>query len=47
LYTYQHNGFWKSMDTSKDQQELEALYQDGKPPWVQLQEQVRAATAAD
>ena len=33
LYTYQHNGFWKSMDTSKDQQELEALYGAGYPPW--------------
>lgn len=36
LFTYQHNGFWKSMDTSKDQQELENLYQDGEPPWTQM-----------
>jgi glucose-1-phosphate cytidylyltransferase len=47
LYTYRHNGFWKSMDTSKDQQELEAFYQKGKPPWTQLPEQARAADAAD
>jgi glucose-1-phosphate cytidylyltransferase len=47
LYTYQHNGFWKSMDTSKDQQELEALYQNGKPPWSQLAEQAHATVAAD
>ncbi|MEP6714787.1 MAG: sugar phosphate nucleotidyltransferase [Terriglobia bacterium] len=33
LYTYLHKGFWKSMDTSKDQQELEELYNDGCPPW--------------
>lgn len=26
LYTYRHTGFWKSMDTSKDQEELERLY---------------------
>lgn len=47
LYTYQHNGFWKSMDTSKDQQELEALYQNGKAPWAQPEQQALAASAAD
>jgi glucose-1-phosphate cytidylyltransferase len=47
LYTYQHDGFWKSMDTSKDQQELEKLYQNGRAPWVILPEQARAASAAD
>lgn len=36
LYTYKHEGFWRSMDTSKDQQELEALYRDGGAPWTQL-----------
>lgn len=34
LYTYQHHGFWKSMDTSKDQQEMERLGEGGEPPWV-------------
>jgi glucose-1-phosphate cytidylyltransferase len=34
LYTYQHMGFWKSMDTSKDQQELEAIQKKGIPPWT-------------
>jgi len=33
LYTYQHHGFWKSMDTSKDQQELERLYHTASRPW--------------
>ena len=47
LYTYQHEGFWKSMDTSKDQQELEKLYHNGRAPWVMQTEQARAATAAD
>ena len=46
LYTYQHHGFWKSMDTSKDQQELEQLRGDGRPPWLQFY-RTMAASAAD
>jgi glucose-1-phosphate cytidylyltransferase len=34
LYTYRHNGFFKSMDTHKDQQELEQIYERGKLPWL-------------
>lgn len=34
IYTYRHTGFWRSMDTSKDQQELEKLYDGGTPPWL-------------
>jgi len=34
LYSNIHHGFWKSMDTSKDQQELERLYGDGPAPWM-------------
>lgn len=34
LYTYRHGGFWKSMDTSKDQQEMERLGEDGSAPWL-------------
>ena len=33
LYTYKHEGFWKSMDTTKDQQKLEELYTNGTIPW--------------
>jgi len=35
LRAYQHSGFWKSMDTSKDQQELELINKgDGQlAPW--------------
>ncbi len=33
LYTFQHDGFWKSMDSSKDQQEMEKIYGSGDPPW--------------
>jgi glucose-1-phosphate cytidylyltransferase len=35
LYAYRHNGFFKSMDTHKDQQELERLYEEGRIPWLQ------------
>jgi glucose-1-phosphate cytidylyltransferase len=34
LYTYLHHGFWKSMDTSKDQQEMERLAESGAAPWA-------------
>jgi glucose-1-phosphate cytidylyltransferase len=34
LYSHIHHGFWKSMDTSKDQQELEKLCGDGPAPWM-------------
>jgi glucose-1-phosphate cytidylyltransferase len=37
LYTYRHNGFFKSMDTHKDQQELERVYERGNLPWLQQQ----------
>lgn len=33
LTAYEHLGFWKSMDTSKDQQELEQLYVGDAAPW--------------
>ena len=36
LGVYTHHGFWKSMDTSKDQQEMEKLYVDGRAPWVDV-----------
>ncbi|MCX6620119.1 MAG: sugar phosphate nucleotidyltransferase, partial [Acidobacteria bacterium] len=42
LFTYLHEGFWKSMDTSKDQQELEALHTGPTPPWMEF-EKARAA----
>jgi hypothetical protein len=36
LYTHLHEGFWKSMDTSKDQQEMEAIHNGGNPPWADI-----------
>lgn len=43
LYTYRHNGFFKSMDTHKDQQELELAFEQGRLPWPA---RVAAATPA-
>lgn len=34
LYAYRHTGFWKSMDTYKDAQELTELCRAGNPPWA-------------
>jgi glucose-1-phosphate cytidylyltransferase len=36
LYAYRHLGFWKSMDTYKDAQELTELCRAGDPPWAAL-----------
>lgn len=33
LAAYRHRGFWKPMDTLRDQRELEALWQSGAAPW--------------
>ena len=34
LFSYRHDGFFKSMDTHKDQQELEAIFDQGRTPWL-------------
>jgi len=33
LYVYRHEGFFKSMDSYKDQQEFEELAKNGRVPW--------------
>lgn len=33
LHAYRFDGFWKAMDTFKDQQELDARLQTGDTPW--------------
>jgi len=33
VYAYRHDGFFKSLDSSKDQQELEAMLRAGPAPW--------------
>ncbi|MBA3884548.1 MAG: glucose-1-phosphate cytidylyltransferase [Acidobacteria bacterium] len=34
LLAYRHDGFWQPMDTLRDKQLLEALWQSGKAPWT-------------
>ena len=38
LYMYRHEGFFKSMDSYKDQQEFEELVRSGRAPWKALHE---------
>ena len=33
LHAHQHRGFWQPMDTLRDKQLLEELWQGGKAPW--------------
>ena len=33
IQAYQHNGFWQAMDTLRDKQKLEELWNAGAPPW--------------
>lgn len=33
LSAYEHRGFWQPMDTLRDNQLLETLWQEGKAPW--------------
>lgn len=37
VYSYLHHGFFKSLDSYKDQQDLERLVEEGAVPWKQLQ----------
>jgi len=34
LMTFRYEGFWAPMDTLKDKQMLEALYDSGRAPWI-------------
>jgi glucose-1-phosphate cytidylyltransferase len=44
LYIYQHHGFWRSMDTYKDQQELTPLWQEFAPRYTQEASAMQAET---
>lgn len=33
LVAFKHNGFWQAMDTLRDKNYLESLWQSGKAPW--------------
>jgi len=45
LIAYQHSGFWQCMDTLRDVRALNALWDSGQPPWMDLDR--RAAQAVD
>jgi len=34
LFTYNHEGFWKPMDTQRDKVQLEELIKQNKAPWI-------------
>ena len=34
LCAYQHTGYWQAMDTLRDRNQLEELWQSGEAPWV-------------
>ena len=34
LMVFEHDGFWQPMDTSREYQLLNSLYDEGKAPWV-------------
>ena len=34
LMTFEHNGFWQPMDTSREYQLLNELYEKGDAPWI-------------
>jgi len=33
LLAYRHNGFWQCMDTQRDKEKLEKLWESGQAPW--------------
>ncbi len=33
LHAFEHRGFWQPMDTLRDKQLLEELWQSGQAPW--------------
>ncbi len=47
LIAYPHEGFWAPMDTLKDMQNLEALYDAGRPPWAVWQQDEEDATPSE
>jgi len=33
IFTFKHTGFWKPMDTLRDKQQLQKMWEDKKAPW--------------
>ncbi len=38
LYTYNHEGFWKCMDTLRDKMQLQDMYDNDNAPWISWKE---------
>lgn len=38
LYTYNHEGFWKCMDTLRDKIQLQDMYDNDNAPWISWKE---------
>jgi len=34
MAAFKHSGFWQCMDTLRDRENLEKIYESGKAPWV-------------
>ena len=34
MMAFRHNGFWHSMDTKRDYENLDRIWKDGSPPWI-------------
>ena len=34
LRAYEHDGFWQCMDTKRDMENLQSLWESGNPPWL-------------
>lgn len=45
LVAYRHNGFWQPMDTLRDKNHLEHLWQQGNAPWTVLTKERQAVEA--
>ena len=35
LMAYEHSGYWQCMDTVRDRDALQALWDNGRAPWLQ------------
>ena len=33
---YRHQGFWQPMDTKRDRDSLEEMWESGNPPWLDI-----------
>jgi glucose-1-phosphate cytidylyltransferase len=47
LITYPYEGFWAPMDTLRDRQELESLFERGRAPWAVWEEHGTALPLVD